>query len=232
MDTLAVIVIRLLIVWLVLLCTVRLMGKRQIGEMQMSEFITAFMLSELAALPVTDAGIPLLFSVIPMVLLAVLEILSSFAFLRLPGLARLAAGTPVVLIRMGEIDQRALLRTRMTTAELMGELRQKNVTDPEDVAYAILEENGKLSVIPRKSAQPPEAKSLGQPVRETGICHTLISDGQVSRAGLTLSGKTETDVRTILTDSGCPDIREIFLMTVDDAGTCRIVRKKKSEGKE
>ena len=223
--------IRLLIVWLVLLCTVRLMGKRQIGEMQMSEFITAFMLSELAALPVTDAGIPLLFSVVPMVLLAVLEILSSFAFLRLPGLARLAAGTPVVLIRMGEIDQRALLRTRMTTAELMGELRQKNVTDPEDVAYAILEENGKLSVIPRKSVQPPEAKSLGQPIRETGICHTLISGGQVSRAGLTLSGKTETDIRTILEDSGCADIREIFLMTVDDAGTCRIVRKKESEGK-
>lgn len=225
-----VIVIRLLIVWAALLFAVRLMGKRQIGEMQMSEFITAFMLSELAALPVADTGIPLLFSLVPMLLLAVVEILSSFAFLRFPGAARLISGAPVVLIRMGKIDQRALLQTRMTTAELMAELRQKNVVDPADAAYAILEENGKLSVIPRKDTQPPDARDMGKTVKETGICHTLVSDGKISRAGLALSGRTEGDVKRMLSRFGCRDIRKVFLLTADDTGEATLILKTKKEG--
>ncbi len=220
----SVIAVRLVIVWVILTCMVRLMGKRQIGEMQMSELVTAFMLSELATLPVTDTGIPLLFSIVPIVLVSVLEILSSFAFLHAPFLSRLVSGTPVVLIRMGEIDRRALRAARMTLSELMGELRQKDVPDPEDVAYAILEENGRLSVIPRAMMKPPDAKTLSKPVRERGICHVLIADGVVSVSGLSLSGYTEEGVEQLLADNGIDSPKDVYLMTVNDMGECRIVR--------
>lgn len=228
----AVIVIRLLIVWVLLTAVVRFMGKRQIGEMQMSEFITAFMLSELAALPVADSGIPLLFSVVPILLLACLEILTSWSVMRSAAVQKLISGRPSVVIRMGEIDQAVLRQSRMTVSELMAELRQKNVPDPADVAYAILEENGKLSVIPKKSAQPPSAADLSRQVKETGICHTVISDGAVSAAGLSLCGRTLSDIRHLLKQNGYEDYRDIWLMTVDDAGTCRVVRKQNGMGKK
>ncbi|MBQ8576420.1 MAG: DUF421 domain-containing protein [Clostridia bacterium] len=219
----AVIVVRLVFVYLYLTIIVRFMGKRQIGEMQMSELVTAFMLSELAAMPVTDTQIPLLYCIIPVLVLACLEILVSFAFLRSGKLARLIAGVPVVVLRYGKIDRRALLSSRMTLAELMGELRQKGYPDPNDVAYAILEENGRLSVIAKKAAQPPDARTLARHPRETGICHTIIADGNWSAAGLSLSGHTAEDARHVLRQQGYHDAAEVFLMTVDDAGTWRIV---------
>lgn len=223
-----IIVIRLSIIWILLLFVVRLMGKRQIGEMQMSEFITAFMLSELAAMPVADTGIPLLFSVVPILMLGAYEILTSYITLRSRTLQKLISGTPTILIRMGVIDQKAIKSSRITLAELMGELRQKNISDPADVAYAILEENGKLSVIPKKAAQPPTAEDLSKKYKENGICHTLISDGEVSVTGLSLSGRNLHDMEHMLKMAGYKSIRDIYLMTVDDAGVCRVVAR---EGK-
>lgn len=217
-----VIAIRLIIVYLLLYGIVRFMGKRQIGEMQMSELVTAFMLSELATMPITDSGIPLLYSVVPIVLAASLEILISFAFLKSNRLARLVAGTPLVVIRDGVIDRRALLSARMTLAELMGELRLHGTPDPSEIAYAILEENGKLSVLPKKETQPPDAKTVGKAVRETGICHTVIADGKLSVAGLSLSRHTAEDVRAVMKREGYRRTEDIFFMTVDDAGTWRI----------
>ncbi len=217
-----VIAVRLILVYTLLYAIVRFMGKRQIGEMQMSELVTAFMLSELAAMPITDTGIPLLYSVVPIVLAASLEILISFAFLKSGRLARLVAGAPQVVIRDGVVDRRVLLSARMTLAELMGELRLHGTPDPADIAYAILEENGKISVLPKKETQPPDAKTLARKVKETGICHTVISDGKLSVSGLSLSRHTAEDVRHVMQREGYHSLNEVFFMTVDDAGTWRI----------
>ncbi len=220
-----VIAIRLIIVYILLYVIVRFMGKRQIGEMQMSELVTAFMLSELAAMPVTDTGIPLLYSVVPIILAASMEILISFAFLRLPKLSRLVAGVPQVVIRDGVIDRSVLLSARMTLSELMGELRLNGTPDPADIAYAILEENGKISILPKKETLPPDAKTLARTVKETGICHTVIADGKLSVAGLSLSRHTAEDVRHVMAREGIRRMEDIFFMTVDDAGTWRIYPK-------
>lgn len=223
--------IRLILIYIILTVIVRFMGKRQIGEMQMSELITAFMLSELAAMPITDTGIPLLYSIVPILLLAILEIFTSYAFLRWGWLARLAAGVPQVVIRNGKINKSLLLSSRMTISELMGELRLKGYPDPDDIAYAILEENGKLSVIPKKASQPPEARDLARNVKETGICHTLIADGQFSVPGMSLSGHTADDIRHVLKQNGNIKPEEVFLMTVDDTGTFRIHKMDQPSGK-
>lgn len=223
-----VIVIRLVIVYILLTLTVRFMGKRQIGEMQMSELVVAFMLSELATMPITDTGTPLLYSVLPILLLAVMEILTSFAFLHLPTLSRIVTGVPQIVIRNGVINKTVLKSCRMTLSELMGELRLKDCPDPADVAYAILEENGRLSVIPRASCQPPRCSDLSMQAVECGICHTLIADGILSETGMRMANVTEKKLYAYLRQQkACPE--DVFLLTVNDAGTWNLMLKQECE---
>jgi len=222
---LTVILVRLVFIYILLTLTVRFMGKRQIGELQMSELVVAFMLSELAAMPITDTGIPLLYSILPMVLLAVLEILTSFAFLHLPTLSRLITGVPQVVICRGKINRDVLRSCRMTLSELMGELRLNNCTDPSDVAYAILEENGRLSVILRDKELPPRAGDLSMQVKERGICHTLIADGVISEAGMRMSGVTFAQICSYLKKHGNAAASEVFLLTVNDAHEWNLILK-------
>ncbi len=223
-----VILIRLVIVYVLLTMTVRFMGKRQIGEMQMSELVVAFLLSELASMPITDTGIPLLYSALPILLLAAMEILTSFAFLHSPTLSRIVTGTPQIVIRYGRIDRRALRSCRMTLSELMGELRLKGYPDPDDIAYAILEENGRLSVIARASAQPPRADELSMQVRESGISHTLIADGVLSDTGMRLASVSEGQVDAYLKKQKT-EAAEVFLLTVTDAGEWNLLTKEECD---
>lgn len=219
-----VILIRLVIVYVLLTLTVRFMGKRQIGEMQMSELVVAFLLSELAAMPITDTGIPLLYSVLPIMLLAVMEILTSFAFLHFPMLSRIVTGVPQIVIRNGTIDRAVLKNCRMTLSELMGELRLKGFPDPADIAYAILEENGRLSVIAKGTAQPPRADDLSMQVKESGICHTLIADGFFSDTGMSLAAVSDAQVDDYLKKQKTSP-SDVFLLTVNDAGEWKIQTK-------
>ena len=226
----AVILIRLFIVYLLLTMTVRFMGKRQIGEMQMSELVAAFMLSELAVMPITDTGIPLMYSILPILLLAVLEILTSFLFLHLPTLARLVTGEPQVVIRYGKINRTVLKNARMPVTELMGELRLNGYTDPAEIAYAILEENGRLSVIPMQRYQPPCAAELSMQVTEHGICHTLIADGVLHEAGIHMSSLGTDDIYRYLHEQGDVLASDVFLLTVNDANEWKMLLKQDCEG--
>ncbi len=225
----AVILIRLVLVYILLTLTVRFMGKRQIGEMQMSELVVAFLLSELAAMPITDTGIPLLYSVLPILLLAIMEILTSYAFLQFPTLSRIVTGVPQIVIRGGHIHRRVLKNCRMTLSELMGELRLKGYPDPSEIAYAILEENGRLSVIPRADCQPPRADDLSMQVKEEGICHTLIADGILSDTGLKLASVTEKELDAYLNKKKAA-AADVFLLTVNDAREWKLVLKKECDG--
>lgn len=228
----SVIMIRLLIIYIVLTLTVRFMGKRQIGEMQMSELVAAFMLSELAVMPITDTGIPLLYSIFPILLLAVLEILTSFAFLHLPTLSRIVSGAPQIVIRYGKINCSVLKSCRMTIMELMSELRLNGYTDPDEIAYAILEENGRMSVIPRVKYQPPRADDLSMQMTERGICHILIADGVFHEVGMKMSRMTEQDIKKYLHGHGKPDPSEVFLLTVNDAREWNLILKTECTVKE
>ena len=225
-----VILIRLFIVYILLTLTVRFMGKRQIGEMQMSELVAAFMLSELAVMPITDTGIPLMYSILPILLLAVLEILTSFLFLHLPTLACLVTGEPQVVIRYGKIDRTVLKNARMPVTELMGELRLNGYTDPAEIAYAILEENGRLSVIPMERYQPPYADALSMQIKEHGICHTLIADGVLHDAGIRMSSLGTDEVYRYLRDHGNIHPSDVFLLTVNDAHEWNLLMKQDCEG--
>jgi len=145
--------IRTIIVYLVLIFSVRLMGKREIGQMEASEFVVAMLIADLAAVPMQDSSIPLLSGLVPLLTVLGLELTLSFLVLKSVMLRRFLCGKPVILIDNGEILQENLRRTRITMDELMGHLRQKDVLDLKAVQYAILETTAisRCSLTPKKS---------------------------------------------------------------------------------
>ena len=181
--------IRTIILYLVLIGSVRLMGKRQIGQMEASEFVVSMLIADLAAVPMQDGAIPLLSGIVPLMTVLGLELAFSYLVLKSVIFRRFLCGKPVILIDNGQILQENLRRTRVTMEELMGHLRQKDVMDLCTVQYAILETDGNLSVFPYPRENPASAADAGISVKDRILPVTIINDGYLSREDLTRAGK-------------------------------------------
>ena len=221
-----VIFIRTLIVYAALLVFLRLLGKRQLGEMELSEFIVASLIADLAANPLQDIGIPLFNGLIPIVTLFCCELLISALTLRSIRLRALLFGKPSLLIDHGRILQKEMRQNRFTLDELLQELRAIGVRDIATIEYAFLETNGKLSVLQYASETPPGAAALKVAVENCGFPRILISDGRLIRENLRKSGYSESWLREQIAPFG-GSVAEIFLLTVDDAAHVYCVRKEK-----
>ena len=202
--------IRTLALYLVLIVVIRLMGKRQIGQMEPSEFVVTMLVANLAAIPMQDGGIPLFSGLVPILTVLGLELTLSGLIMRSVFLRRLFCGKPVILIDNGKILQDNLRRTRVTLDELTGHLREKDILDLRQVQFAILETNGNLSVFPFEKNQ--------------SIPITIIEDGYLSRENLTLSGKSPAWLKKQL-EKSLPE--DIFLLTVDGNGEVLLLKKEK-----
>lgn len=220
------ILFRTITIYVLLIVAMRLMGKRQIGELELSELITTFLLSEIASLPITSHEIPVMFAVIPIIVLLSIEVITSALMLKVPAIKKLISPSPNVIINKGKLDQRELKRIRMSTEELLCELRHAGISDVSEVYYAIVEENGKLSILPRASAKPPTASQLGRPASESGISHILISDGKPDSHGLASVGMSENDLDDYLHGEGYTR-KDIFLLLRDDTGKYTVIPKEK-----
>ena len=227
------VVIRTFIIYVALNITLRILGKRQIGELEIAELVSTLLLSELATVAISDPSVPLAFSLLPVILIMSLELLVSDVKNRSPILKRIFEGTPGVLIRRGVLDQNALRKMRISVEELLSAFRLQGIVSIADVYYAILEQNGQLSVILRKEKQPPAAEDLSLPLKETGIAHAVIVDGQVKREELTASGRTERWLDRTLHTRGAA-VKDVFLLSVDDGGevTCILKQKKDKKGRK
>ena len=223
-----IIFIRTLIVYTALLVFLRLLGKRQLGEMELSEFIVASLIADLAANPLQDIGMPLLNGLIPIVTLFCCELLISALTLRSIRLRAFLFGKPSLLIDHGKIVQKEMGRNRFTLDELMQELRSLGVRDIAAVEYAFLETNGKLSVLQYASQSPPSADDLHLSVVNCGFPRILISDGRLIRENLQKSGYEEKWLMKQIKPYG-GNIADIFLMTVDDASRVYCVAKENKE---
>ena len=205
---------RTLILYTLLIAVIRFMGKRQIGQMEASEFVVTMLVANLASIPMQDAGIPLFTGVIPILTVLAMELLLSGISLRSIRMRRLLCGKPVILIENGKIIQRNLKRTCVTLDELSGLLRQKDVLDPTTVQYAILETNGTLSVFPYPDQKPASAKDAEIAVGEQSLPVTVICDGKLLEHNLRISGKDQRWVDKILKEKGCLQ-KEVLLLAVD-----------------
>jgi len=224
----AAIVLRTGMVYIFLIIALRIMGKRQLGELQVGELVTALLLSEMAALPVYDQNIPIIFAAAPVLLILSLGIIASFVSSRSPLAKKIIEGTPSVLICRGVVNQHELKRNRICLDELLGELRLKSISDITEVWYAILEQNGRLSVIPRAAERPATAGDVGQGGEESGMAHPIIMEGKISKSNLSEVGKNRRWLKGEL-DKKKIAIKDVYLLSIDDAGAQNIIVKEKSK---
>ena len=209
--------LRTILLYLVLIGGVRLMGKRQIGQLEASEFVVTMLIANLASIPMQDGGIPLLSGLVPILTVLGLELVLSGFIMRSVRFRRLLCGKPVILIENGRILQQNLRSTRVTLDELAGHLREKDVLDVTSVQYAILETDGNLSVFPYPKELPASAAEAGIKPKDRDLPVTIIEDGYFSRENLQKSGKTEDWLVKTLTKNRAT-ITGTFLLTVDKGG--------------
>ena len=207
---------RAVIVYLVLIAGMRLLGKRQVGQMEPSEFVVTMLVANLAAVPMQETGIPLSAGLVPILTVLALELLLSALSLQSVVVRKLLCGKPVILIDNGKILQDNLRRTRVTLDELTGHLREKDILDPRSVQFAILETNGNLSVFPYPKHRPASAKDAGIKAGTQYLPVTIVSDGKIVQNNLSLVNKTETWVHEILSQHQAT-VSETLLMMVDSA---------------
>ena len=208
--------LRTAVLHLILIVVIRLMGKRQIGQMEPSEFVVTMLVANLAAIPMQDSGIPLLSGLVPILTVLGVELVLSTVSLRSVRLRRLLCGKPVILIENGRILQKNLRRTCITLDELTGHLRLKDVLDPKSVQYAILETNGNLSVFPYPKDRPASASDAGIQAKRQYLPVTVIADGHLFPENLPLLGKDEAWVEKVLSGHSAT-VATTLLLTVDSA---------------
>ena len=176
--------VRTVILYLFIIVGIRLMGKRQVGELEPSELVMSLIIADLAAVPMQDYGIPLLTGLIPIFALLALTMMLSVLTMRSVTVRTLLCGRPSVIIRAGELDVGEMCRNRLTVDELLEDLRGKGFTDPSQVWYAILETNGQLSVLARAEQKPPTNAQLERSVPEGEFPLVLVSDGKILEENL------------------------------------------------
>ena len=217
---------RTILLYLIIMVGIRVMGKRQIGELEPIELVLMLLISDLAAVPMQDFGIPLLNGALPIATLLSLSMLLSFFSMKSIRFRRLVCGNPTTLIKDGVIQQDALRRNRFTLDELLEELRAQSVTDLETVKYAVLETNGQLSVLLYPDEAPATPKQLGRTVKDdVFIPVVLVNDGRVLKTGLRDKGLDEAWLDRTLRDRGFRSAHEVLLLTIDGAGKVLCVGK-------
>ena len=216
--------LRTLLLYIAVIAAIRLMGKRQIGDLDPSELVVTILVSDLAAVPMQDLGIPMVSGLVPIATLIVLEILLSFLALKSRPFRRLLNGQPAIIIRGGKLDIQKLRQMRLTTDEVIETLRKQNVASIADVKYGVIEPDGTLTVIPRQAKQPVTADMLGLSPRDAGLPLVVVSDGKLVNRSLQLLHLDPRDIENRLNNQSIA-LSDVFLMTLDDCGNTFLQRK-------
>jgi uncharacterized membrane protein YcaP (DUF421 family) len=173
--------------------------------------------------------VPIAYGVIPVCVVVCLEVILSFVMTRVPFLKRLFVGKPSILINKGKMDTKELMRVRVTVEELMSELRSHGVGDPADVYYAVMEENGSISVLLKAASETVRRKDIDIKADESGISRLIISDGVVNTENLKKAGKDEKWLKKQL-DQSKLCAKDVFMMTCSDTSGVYTVKKQKKGG--
>ena len=214
----AIVICRTLIIYFALLITMRILGKRQLGELELSEFVLGALIADLASHPLQDMGIPLINGLVPIITLFCCEVLIAGLTMKSIRLRTVFFGKPSVLIARGQIVQREMRRNRFTLDELMQELRSQGITDPQDVEYGVLETNGKLSLILSPARQPVTAAQMKLPTEDRAYPSIVSSDGRGLEGNLRHLGLDRRWLEERLRHHGVRSPREVFLLTASSAG--------------
>ena len=213
-----IIFFRVIIIYIALLFAMRLMGKRQLGELELSELVITVLISDIAAHPLQDIGIPIMNGLLPIIILLCCELVISGVIVRSEKAKVFLSGKPSFLIINGVINQKEMKKNRFTCDELAEELRSQSVLDMSQVKYAILETDGRLSILLYPAERPVTAGQMSIPTDDTGYPVILINNGHVIEKNLNYLGKNKTWLQKELSDRKVNNPKEVFLMSINDAG--------------
>lgn len=209
------ILLRAVILFILVYVVIRLMGKRQVGELQPTEFVVALMAADLATMPMGDLGIPLLWGVVSLIALLLLQVIISYISMKSIGARRLLCGEPTVLISKGIINEYALRKQRYNINDLLEQLRSKDIFDISQVWYALLETNGELSVLLKKDFIQPTASDLGLAPEQEELPLLLISDGKVLEKNLQAAGFDKVWLQKKLKNAGFCSENELLVAQIN-----------------
>jgi len=210
--------VRTIILYLLIIAGVRLMGKRQVGELEPSELVLALIIADLAAVPMQDFGIPLLSGVIPILTLLCVTMIISVLSVKSVRFRALLCGRPSIIVENGKLHQREMQKNRFTVDELMEELRMKGVTDISTVKYAILETNGQISVLLYSDQKPATARDANVATQEGGLPVVIVNDGRILDHNLKTRGYDHAWLDKQLKAHGVKTAKEVYLLTADENG--------------
>ncbi len=206
---------RSVVLYLILIIGIRLMGKRQVGELEPSELVLALLVADLASVPMQDFGIPLVYGIIPILTLLCVTMVLSVLTTRSIRFRSMLCGKPSIIVRDGVLDQREMRRNRLTIDELNEEFRLNGILDLSTVKYAILETNGHISTVLFPQAQPVTAGQMNVPPDQVELPWVIINDGRLIFKNLYEAGLDRTWLERELAQRQVRACRDVFLLSVD-----------------
>ncbi len=218
------VLIRTFLLYFIVIMIVRFMGKRQIGQLQPTELVVTILLSEVAAIPLENSSVPLIYSLLSIVLLACLEIISSGIALKSGKYRRAVEGNAVFIIKEGKLDTNAVKKLRYSIDDIMEGLRQKDVFDISEVEYAVVETNGNLSVLLKADKIPLTLSDVGVKKEETGVPAVVIADGKYICSNFSLCRTSEEKIKKLLEKEKLT-ADKVMLMTLDKSENKFIIPK-------
>ena len=226
----SVVFIRVIILYALIVAAMRVMGKRQLGELEPTELVMAMIISDLAAVPMQDMGIPLLTGIIPIITLVCLSLILSEASVMSIRFRRLMSGSSSIIIDRGQINQHEMRRNRLTVDELLESLRLQGVLDISVVKYAVLESNGQLSVIPYPSESPVTPSLLNIQADGGDMPVIIVNCGHILDSNLSSAGRDRNWLEKQLKERRIKSVDDIYLLTVDEGG--RVYVQLRREGRK
>ena len=217
--------IRTIIVFFFVVLTFRMLGKRQIGELEPSELVVAIVISEVAALPIQDISQPLITSLIAIFLLVILEVWVSLGAYKSFGVRKVFYGTPSVFYEKGKINQKEMQKQRFNLNDLMECVRNTGATSLDEVDFVIMETNGNVSVIPSSQSRPVNTEDMGINVQQTYLSYVIIDNGTVNYNNLKRIGMSEKQLQMRLRPYDIYDYKDVFCMTATANGEVVVIRK-------
>lgn len=222
----AVALIRTIVLYAFIIFAIKMMGKRQISDLQTSELVITILISNIAAIPMQNTAQPLLTGIIPILVLICCEISASFLMLKNLKIRQLICGKPIIVINEGKLDQKAMEYLRLSTEDLSEQLRQLDVFSLDDVWFAIMETNGQMSVMKKSEKQPPDAMTLKLKVPDGELETVVVSDGIISESSLQRCDLSKDWLSKIF-EKEKVKLEDIFIMTAKKSKQYKIIKKEK-----
>ena len=213
---LTIILIRTVILYMVILFFIRIMGKAELSKMSPFQLIVSFMIAELAAIPIESPDVSMITGVTAIFTLLFLQVFISFLSIKSERIKNIFSGTPSIIIDNGEINLKEMKKLRITTNDLLEQLRIGGCPSISDVEYAVMESNGALSIIKKSETKPLTAKDLSIKKEKGSLPVILITDGTLYSGNLITSGWNETQLKKALSDSGILRYEDVFLAFCDE----------------